>query len=424
MEDKYFFPQRWLTIVITSPYEVEDEASKIGLLLSSGAADLVHIRKPSWTAAQVAGLLADIPLAYHRRLVLHDHYELQNYFTELKGIQYNSRNAHPDIEPWFNTETVHSLEELSAAKAHDPEYVTLSPIYDSISKRGYTSAFDIGELSPVLRRSPLRVIALGGVRPQNFIELQRAGFSGAALLGYVWNDFWSAIGQLIKYKKLVADFSFQFITNPAEYVVESVAQAQYALKGGCRWIQLRLKNADKQEFMLAAQSVRLYCEDYGATMIIDDDVELAGLPDVGVHLGKEDMSAVDARHILGPDAIIGCTCNTAEDIERVIAQGAADYIGLGPFRYTTTKKKLSPVLGLEGYAKILQDRKLRKLPIVAIGGITLDDLPSLLNTGVDGVAVSGVLTREIEHKDGFSTYLQFQEEVANFAQAISNLINK
>ena len=98
--------------------------------------------------------------------------------------------------------------------------------------------------------------------------------------------------------------------------------------------------------------------------------------------------------MLGEEFIIGGTANTFEDIERLASQGA-DYIGCGPFRFTTTKKNLAPVLGLEGYRDIIakmEDAGI-DLPVVAIGGITADDIDEILATGVRGIALSGTILR-------------------------------
>ena len=104
------------------------------------------------------------------------------------------------------------------------------------------------------------------------------------------------------------------------------------------------------------------------------------------------MPVDEARKILGNGKIIGGTANTIEDIVRLHKQGA-DYIGCGPFRFTTTKKKLSPVLGLEGYKSIVQNMRDKgiDLPIVAIGGITVADIPAIMATGVTGIALSGAI---------------------------------
>lgn len=182
----------------------------------------------------------------------------------------------------------------------------------------------------------------------------------------------------------------QFITH-SNNRYGYVDGARLALEGGCRWVQLRMKEATEVEFMAAAAEIGRLCKEHGATFVLDDHVEWVEKTGAdGVHLGKNDMPIDEARKILGCDKIIGGTANTFEDVERLYRQGA-DYIGCGPFRFTTTKKNLSPVLGLEGYQHIVDQMKSHgiNLPIVAIGGILESDIKSILATGVSGIAVSG-----------------------------------
>jgi len=174
-----------------------------------------------------------------------------------------------------------------------------------------------------------------------------------------------------------------------------------ALEGGCRWIQLRMKDASYEERREMALQALPLCREVGATFIIDDDVNLTmEIGADGVHLGKNDMPICEARRIMGDKYIIGGTANTFDDIVGH-AEAGADYIGCGPFRFTTTKKNLSPVLGLEGYRDIVQ--KMREaninLPIVAIGGITLDDIPAIMQTGVTGIALSGAILNAEEPRE-------------------------
>lgn len=184
-----------------------------------------------------------------------------------------------------------------------------------------------------------------------------------------------------------------------QYISHFTPQISYAegirmaLEGGCRWIQLRMKDAPAEEIIACAEEVLPLCRRHGAKFLLDDHVELVRrLGADGVHLGKNDMPVDEARKILGPDIIIGGTANTIEDIIRLHKQGA-DYIGCGPFRFTTTKKNLSPILGLDGYKSIVLKMKELgiDLPIVAIGGITVEDIPSVMGTGVSGIALSGAI---------------------------------
>lgn len=184
----------------------------------------------------------------------------------------------------------------------------------------------------------------------------------------------------------------QFITH-SNTRYDYVEGARLALEGGCRWIQLRMKDAQEVDFLLAAKQIGAMCKEYGATFILDDHVEWVGITGAdGVHLGKNDMPVDEARNQLGANRIIGGTANTFEDVERLWRQGA-NYIGCGPYRFTTTKKNLSPVLGLDGYRHIISKMKAHdiNLPVVAIGGILQPDIKDIMATGVSGIAVSGAI---------------------------------
>lgn len=184
----------------------------------------------------------------------------------------------------------------------------------------------------------------------------------------------------------------QFITH-SNSRYGYVEGARLALEGGCRWIQLRMKDAEEAEFLSAAKQIAAMCKEYGATFLLDDHVEWVEKTGAdGVHLGKNDMPVDEARKILGANRIIGGTANTFEDVERLWRQGA-NYIGCGPYRFTTTKKNLSPVLGIEGYRHIIGQMKAHgiNLPVVAIGGILQPDIKDVMATGVSGIAVSGAV---------------------------------
>lgn len=188
--------------------------------------------------------------------------------------------------------------------------------------------------------------------------------------------------------------NLQFITHFTERYTYADS-ARLALEGGCRWIQLRMKQATDEEWMRTGHEVGQLCRRYGATFILDDRVDLVKpLSANGVHLGKTDMPVDEARRLLGPDFVIGGTANTLADVQ-MHAERGADYIGCGPFRFTTTKEKLSPVLGVEGYREIIDGMRRQglRLPVVAIGGITLSDIAPIMRTGVSGIALSGTVLR-------------------------------
>lgn len=185
-------------------------------------------------------------------------------------------------------------------------------------------------------------------------------------------------------------FQLQFISHQKEKMTY-LDGIREALAGGCKWIQLRMKGATDEEVRPIAQKVKEWCKEQNATFLIDDRVQLVKELQIdGVHLGKNDMPIAEAHKILGDDFIIGGTANTFEDV-KAHYEADADYIGCGPFRFTTTKEKLSPILGLEGYHEIIQKMKAENIdiPIVAIGGITKEDIPEIMKTGVNGIALSG-----------------------------------
>ena len=196
------------------------------------------------------------------------------------------------------------------------------------------------------------------------------------------------------------NFRLQFISHQNEKIgyLDGIREA---LAGGCKWIQLRMKGATDDEVRPIALQVKEWCREQQATFLIDDRVALVKELQIdGVHLGKNDMPIAEARKILGDGFIIGGTANTFEDVKAHYKAGA-DYIGCGPFRFTTTKEKLSPILGLEGYREIIHRMKGNNcadmkgesidIPFVAIGGITKEDIPEIMKTGVNGIALSGCI---------------------------------
>ena len=180
-----------------------------------------------------------------------------------------------------------------------------------------------------------------------------------------------------------------------QFITINAATAEQACKAGIDWIQVRVKDIPYDEYRRIAKDVQAVCSKYGATFIVNDSIKLAlELNADGVHVGKEDplpQSDIDA--MLARGGIIGCTVNTIEDFIHLSGK-AVSYVGFGPFRYTATKQKLSPILGLEGYKKILselKDRGIEHAPAIGIGGITVTDVPELLKTGLHGIAVSGAI---------------------------------
>ncbi len=181
----------------------------------------------------------------------------------------------------------------------------------------------------------------------------------------------------------------QFISNESDTYthLQSIA---IALDGGCTWIQLRVKNKPVSEVLGIAYQAKELCHQYKAKLIINDFSKIASeIQAYGLHLGLNDQPISEARTENDKNMIIGGTANSVNDIHKRIFE-KADYIGLGPLRFTKTKNKLSPILGFEGYQQILSNPTIKHLhpPIVAIGGVTVDDISQLIDSGVYGIAVS------------------------------------
>ncbi|MCW1964201.1 thiamine phosphate synthase [Chryseobacterium viscerum] len=169
------------------------------------------------------------------------------------------------------------------------------------------------------------------------------------------------------------------------------------LDNGIKWVQVRWKNAPENELINLCEISKQLCSEYQSVCIINDHVQIAKEIDAdGVHLGLNDSAIEEARLILGENKIIGGTANTLSDVIQRIKE-SCDYIGLGPLRFTTTKEKLSPVLGFEGYQAIIDGLREKSIDIpriFAIGSVTLEDILPLQGIGIYGVAVSGLITKQ------------------------------
>lgn len=178
-------------------------------------------------------------------------------------------------------------------------------------------------------------------------------------------------------------------TTPNEHLINIEA----ALDAGIKLIQLRLKNISDVLYIDYANKAKELCDKYEALLIINDNATVAKHSHAdALHLGLDDMNVLEAKKII-PNKLIGGTANTLEHIQQRCAE-KVDYIGLGPYQFTSTKKNLSPILGIEGYRNIIHEMKKENLttPIYAIGGVELKDIEAIINTGVHGIAVSGLIT--------------------------------
>lgn len=367
-------------IAVTAPVPAANEGARITEWLRDGHADRVHLRYPCADSATVRRILDAVPADLHGCLSLHDCVELIRDYPGI-GVHINARNAEAvrGLDTYGRTvsRSCHSIAEAIADTTS--HYVFLSPVYDSISKEGYKSAFSLVDSTLLEALAKRRIVALGGVTPDRFGELKAAGFAGAAMAGYFGRP----------------QPMLQFVTNAprAEAVIE---QARGAIAGGCRWVQVRMKDTPAPRVAAVLQALIPLCREKGVTLIVDDHVDLAQMDGVaGVHLGQTDMPVAEARGILGPDKIIGLTVNTLEQA-KALGDTPCDYLGIGPWRFTSTKKRLADILGEAGMKDIIDTLRAGgcNLPIVVIGGVNagdVDRITALDATGNTGVAVSGAI---------------------------------
>lgn len=177
-----------LILLTNEDFFVEED--KIICSLFEEGLDILHLRKPNSDPVYCERLLTLLPDEYHKQIVVHDHFYLKEDFN-LMGIHLNSR--HPEPPAGYQghvSKSLHSLEEVAAEKEQF-QYVFLSPIYDSISKAGYASAFDRSTLEAGHRAGIIdqQVMALGGISLQNISEIKDYGFGGVVLKGDLWNRF-------------------------------------------------------------------------------------------------------------------------------------------------------------------------------------------------------------------------------------------
>ncbi|MGG7661653.1 thiamine phosphate synthase [Dyadobacter sp. BHUBP1] len=467
-------------IVITHPEILSEEAGIVNRLFAHGLARL-HVRKPKATETELRIWLEQIDPQFRGRIALHQHHELAHEFG-ITGLHFTEKNRLTQSEETLEilksdgftiSTSTHDPEELERL-SHRFDYAFLGPVFDSISKAGYSA-----KVPPDFRLQkhnyPNQVIALGGIDAENLKSALEMGFDGAAVLGSIWQNPDNAVAQFENLKSLqlslkssqhpssqqssfqqssciprlkpgaidfaleidvfeqkqigskakavhcpgfqpgdpekkdAADFidKLHFISNETG-TMSHIDSIRLALEAGCRWIQLRVKNRPEEEVLPIAWEATQLCDRYEAKLIINDFPRVALAVEAhGLHLGLTDMPIPEARAFVGEKMVIGGTANTWDDIVRRIGEGA-DYIGLGPFRFTNTKQNLSPILGIGGYSALMHQMRQagHSTPIIAIGGITSDDIRGLREAGLYGVAMSGAL---IAAADPQKTFYQIQQ---------------
>ena len=201
----------------------------------------------------------------------------------------------------------------------------------------------------------------------------------------------------------------QFITHDIEQHTH-IEQAQIACEAGAKWIQYRCLTKTDDELLEDINVIAEICDDWGATLIVTDHIHLNGKADIqGFHIENMDADFKQLREELGEAITIGGSSNTVEGLLRIAAEGA-DYAGFGPFKVTTTKPNNAPLLGIEGYTKAMNVLKQQNidLPVLAVGGVTLDDIDDLMKTGIFGIAASSAINQAENMREA---YLDFYDRV-------------
>ena len=410
-----------IPIVITPEDILQDEVQLWEALFLSGLQRL-HVRKPHAQLSEIRQMLKQLSAEYRSRIVLHQYHELADEF-QLGGIHFKS-NVHNGINKQNTNKlsvsrSCHTpLEVLNYHRDYD--YIFLSPIFNSISKKGYPAAFYSDEIKTFFQDHPeiRNCVALGGIDKDKIGICKELGFSNCALLGEIWSGnelnpdiiskrFRSLLTHDNTRMKQTAISNFQFITNDFSSLNE-LEQIRQVCEAGANWIQLRLKNRSDKDIVEMGKQAAEICKQYQATFILNDHIHLIKeIGAHGVHLGKADMCPTEARELLGSEYIIGGTANNMTDVQNLY-KANVDYIGLGPFRFTQTKKNLAPVLGLEGYKQIVENCQKDKIniPIVAIGGIEIEDTRNLTQIGLHGIALSSSITSATDISKTTKNYLK------------------
>ena len=418
-------------IVLSDPSFIQGETEIINGLFAAGL-ECLHLRKPDCTKKEMQELIERIDPAFYNRLSLHQHHILAKdygisrlHFTEKNRLQASEEKLQKLKEEGYIISTsIHDPEQLNLLSAYF-DYTFFGPVFDSISKSGYKSILpEDFFLDNELKKMP--IIGLGGIDIANIGKVKDMNFDGAAVLGIIWKDPKKAVASFARLGKslrlaksnpthtnpvgmtnfVTPGFNpegigkLQFISNRNNELTH-LESIQIALDAGCNWIQLRIKNQSPEEVLKQALKAKTLCDQYQAKLIINDFPFIAKeVSAYGLHLGLEDMTIKEAREIVGNELIIGGTANTFEHILLRINEGA-DYIGLGPFRFTSTKQNLSPVLGINGFQQIMKQLAVldKSVPVIAIGGILPEDIPGIKAIGLHGIAMSSALIHAKNRKE-------------------------
>jgi thiamine-phosphate pyrophosphorylase len=202
----------------------------------------------------------------------------------------------------------------------------------------------------------------------------------------------------------------QFISHDLD-TLSHIQQAQIACEAGAKWFQYRCLTKTDEDLLSDIQIIAEICDDWGATLIVTDHVHLNGKADIqGFHIEDMDADFRALREKLGEATTIGGSSNTLAGLIRLANEGL-DYAGFGPFSITTTKPNNAPLLGIEGYRQAMLALREQNidLPVLAVGGVTLEDIDQLMETGVFGIAASAAINQA---EDMGTAYRQFYDRIS------------
>lgn len=199
----------------------------------------------------------------------------------------------------------------------------------------------------------------------------------------------------------------QFITHDLAEI-SHVEQARIVCEAGGKWIQYRCLTKDDDALLEDINHIAAICDDWGATLIVTDHIHLNGKADIqGFHIEDMDADFRNLRSTLGEDVTIGGSSNTLEGLLRLAEEGV-DYAGFGPFAHTDTKPNDMPWLGVHGYEKAmlaLKDAQVN-LPVIAVGGVGIQDVDALMQTGIFGIAASAAINRAADMENAYLDFYQ------------------
>jgi len=201
-------------------------------------------------------------------------------------------------------------------------------------------------------------------------------------------------------KKYISRFHYLTQDMPGRSHVE---QVNIACAAGANWIQYRCLTKTDAELITEINQIAAICDDWGTTLILTQHYHLLDRVDAqGVHIENVNTDLAEVRQIIGDNKTLGASAITAERVLKLQEAGVVDYCGFGPYAHNDIKLNNYPFLGIARYRE-LKEHSIT-LPIIAVGGIQLQDVNTLMETGIDGIAVSGAINNAADPAEMFKAF--------------------